>query len=86
MNRGANTSPVQSSDEQEEEITTMTKGQKAAITQAETQEKTLQLESLGTEDTSVNPADPTQGQDPTSVHAQNVEENKVPVAKDTSNQ
>ena len=41
MKRGMNTSPVQSSDEQEEEITTMTKGQKATITQAETQEETL---------------------------------------------
>ena len=38
---GMNTSPVQSVDEQEEEITTMTKGQKARITQAETQEVTL---------------------------------------------
>ena len=41
MKRGTNTSPVQSSDEQEEEITTMRKGQKATITQAETQEETL---------------------------------------------
>ena len=29
-------------------------------------------------------ADPTQGQDPTSVQAQNMEENGVPVAKDTN--
>ena len=50
MNRGTNTSPVQTSDEQEEEITTMTMGQKAAITQAETPEETLQPESLETED------------------------------------
>ena len=34
--RGMNTSPVQSLDEQEEEITTTAKGQKAAITQEET--------------------------------------------------
>ena len=34
----------------------------------------------------MNQADPTQGQDPTSVQAQNVEENKVPVAGDTSYQ
>ena len=40
MNRETNTSPVQTSDEQEEEITTMTKGQKATIIQAETQEET----------------------------------------------
>ena len=85
MNRGMNTSPVQTSDEQEEEITTMTTGQKAAITQAETQEETLQPESLETEDTSVKQVDPTQGQDLASVQAQNMEENKVPDAKDTSN-
>ena len=40
-NRGTNTSPVQTLDEQEEEVTTMTTGQKARITQAETQEETL---------------------------------------------
>ena len=85
MNRGTNTSPVQSSEEHEEEITTMTKGQKATITQAETQEETLQLESLGTKDTSVSQADPTQGQDPVSVQAHSMEENEVPVAEDTSN-
>ena len=50
MNRGMNTSFIQSQGEQEEEITTTTKGQKAVITQAETQEETLQLESLGKED------------------------------------
>ena len=86
MNRGMNTSPVQYLDEQEEGTTTMAKGQKAAITQAETQEETLQPESLETEDTSVNQTDPTQGQDPVSVQAQNMEENEVPVAKDTSDQ
>ena len=86
MSRGMNTSPVQSSDGQEEEITTMAKTQKAAITQAETQEETLQLESLETEDTSMNQADLIQGQDPTSAQAQNMEENEVPVAEDTSDQ
>ena len=85
MNRGMNTSPVQSSDEQEEEITTMTKGQKATITEAETQEETLQLESLSTEDTSMKQADPTQGQDPVSVQAQNMEENEAQDAEDTGN-
>ena len=84
MNRGMNTSPVQSSDEQEEETTA--KGQKATITQAETQEETLQLESLGTEDTGVNQVNPAQGQEPTSAQAQNVEVNEIPVTKDTSNQ
>ena len=41
LNRGMHTSPVQSSDEQDEEITATTKGQQATITQAETQEETL---------------------------------------------
>ena len=83
MHRGMNTSPVQSLDEQEEEITTTTKGQKATITQAETQEETLQLESLETKDNSMKQADPTQGQDLTSVQGQNMEENEVSDAKDT---
>ena len=84
MHRWMNTSPVQSSDEQEEEITMMTKGQKAIITQAETQEVTLQPESLETEDTNMKLADPTQGQDPTSVQDQNMEENEVQDAEDTN--
>ena len=62
----------------------MTKGQKATITQAETQEVTLQPESLETKDTSMKHADPTQGQDPASVQAQNIEENEVQDAKDTN--
>ena len=62
----------------------MTTGQKAAITQAETQEETLQLKSLETEDTSMKQADHPQGQDHTSVQAQNMEENEVPDAEDTS--
>ena len=37
-----NTSPVQNSDEQEEEITTTKTGQKGRITPAEMQEETLQ--------------------------------------------
>ena len=84
MNRGTITSPVQSSDKKEQEITTTAKGQKAGITQAETQEETLQLESLEAEDTGMKQADPTQGQEPTSAQAQNVEKNEIPVAKDTS--
>ena len=62
-----------------------TKGQKAIITQAETQEVTLQLESSETKDTSMKQADPTQGQDPMSVQAQNMEENGVQDAEDTNN-
>ena len=84
MNRGMNTYPVQTLDEQEEEITTTTTRQKAAITQAETQEETLQLESLENEDTGAKQANPTQDQDPASVQAHNMEENEVPDAEDTS--
>ena len=84
MNTGMNTFPIQILDEQEEEITTTTTGQKATITQAETPEDTLQLESLETEDTGVKQADPTQGQVPMSVQAQNMEENEVADTDDTS--
>ena len=84
MHRGTNTSPVQSSDEQVEKITTTTKERKAVITPAETQEESLQLESLETEDTSMKQADPTQGQALASVQALNMEENEVPDAKDTN--
>ena len=47
-NRGTNTSPVKTLDEQEEEVTTTNTGLKARITPAETQEETLQPESLET--------------------------------------
>ena len=60
-NRGTNTSPVQTLDEQEEEITTTKTGQKARIAPAETQEETLQLESLEIEDTNMKQVDPTPG-------------------------
>ena len=83
-NRGTNTSPVQTLDEQEEEVTTTNTGQKARITQAEMQEETLQLESLEIEDTGIKQADLMQGQDLEPVQAQNVEENEVPDAQDTS--
>ena len=80
MNRGMNTSPVQSLDEQQEETTTTSKGQKPVVTQADLQEETLQPEPSETEDTSMKQADPTY------VQAQDVEENEVPVAEDTSEQ
>ena len=47
-NRGTNTFPVQTLDEQEEEVTTSNTGQKAGITLAEMQEETLQPESSET--------------------------------------
>ena len=56
-NRGMNTSPVQSSDEQQEETKTTSKGQKPVVTQADLTEETLQLESPETEDTSTKQAD-----------------------------
>ena len=80
MNRGTNTSPVQSLGEQQEETATTSKGQKPVVTQADLQEETLQLESPETEDTSMKQADPTY------VQAQDMEENQVPVAEDTSEQ
>ena len=79
-----NTSPVQTSDEQEEEITTTKTGQKARITPAEMQEETLQPESLEIEDTGMKQVDPTPGQDSESLQAQNREENEAPAAEDTS--
>ena len=79
-NRGTNTSPVQSLDEQQEETMNTSKGQKPVVTQADLPEETLQLESPETEDTGAKQADPTY------IQAQDVEENQVPVAKDTSKQ
>ena len=46
-----NTSPVQSSDEQQDEARTTSKGQKPVVTQVDLQNETLQLESPETEDT-----------------------------------
>ena len=83
-NRGTNTSPVQTLDEQEEEIITTKTGQKVRITPVEIQEETLQPESVEIEDTNMKQEDPTPGQDSESLQAQNREENKVPDAKDTS--
>ena len=59
---------------------TTSKGQKPVVTQADLQKETLQLESPETEDTSLKQADPTY------VQAQDIEENVVPVAEDTSEQ
>ena len=83
-NRGMNTSPVQTSDEQEEEVTVTKTGQKAGITPAEMQEETLQPESLETEDIGMKQVDSTPGQDSESLQAQNMEENEVLDAEDTS--
>ena len=80
MDRGMNTSPVQFSDEQEDETKTTSKGQKPVATQAEQQEEILQLVSSETEDTGMKQADPTD------IQAPDIEDNEVPVAEDTSEQ
>ena len=59
MDKGMNISPASSSDEQQDEMKTTSKGQKPIVTQAELQENTLQLESPQTKDTSMKQADPT---------------------------
>ena len=59
LDRGTNTSPVQSLDEQQDETKTTSKGQKPVVTQADLQEETLQPESPETEDTGMKQADPT---------------------------
>ena len=78
MNRGMNTSPVPSFDEQQDKMKTTSKGQKPVVTQVELQENTLQLESLQMKDTSMKQADPT------IVQAQNIKENNKQVEEDTN--
>ena len=51
--KGTNTSPVPGPEEQEEEVITLNIGLQAGIIPAETQEETLQLESLETQDTGI---------------------------------
>ena len=82
--RETNTFPVQNSDEQEEEVVISNTAQKARITPAETQEETLQLESLETEDTSIKQVNPMHDPDSKSLQAQNIGQNVVPGAQDTS--
>ena len=83
-NRGTNTSPVPNPGEQEEEITIPNTGPQARITPAETQEETLQLESLEIEDTSIKQVSPMQNQDSKFFQAQNIGETEVPDSQDTS--
>ena len=78
MDRGMNTSPAPSSDEQQDEMKTTSKGQKPVVTQAELQENTLQLMSPQTEETVMKQADPTD------IQAKDVKENDEPVEEDTS--
>ena len=81
--RGTNTSPVSGQKEQEEEVTTTNTGLQARIIPAETQEETLQPESLETQDTGVKQVHIIQDQDSKSLQAQNIGEIKVPEAQDT---
>ena len=79
--RGTNTSPVPGPEEQEEEV--INTGLQARIIPAETQEETLQAESLETQDTGVKQIHTIEDQDSKSLQAQNIGEIKVPEAQDT---
>ena len=79
-NRGTNTSP----DKQEEEVIIQNTGPQARITPAETQEETLQLESLEIQDTGVKQVNPMQDKDSKFLQAQSIGETEVPDAQDTS--
>ena len=83
-NRWTNTSPVPNPDQQEEEVIIPNTGQQVRITPAETQEETLQLESLEIQDTSIEQVNPMQNQDSKSLQAQNIGETEEPDAQDTS--
>ena len=78
MDRGTNTSPVLSLDEQEVEIMTTSTGQQSVVTQAELQDNTLQPESPEIEETGVEQADPI------NVQTQDTEVNAKLVEVDTS--
>ena len=80
MDRGTNTSPVLSLDEQQVEITTTSTGQQPVVTQAELQDNTLQPESPEIEDTGREQADPI------NVQTQDIEENAKLVEVDTNEQ
>ena len=82
--RGTNTSPVSGAEEQEEEIITPNTGLQAGIIPAETQEKTLQPESLEIQDTSIKQVHIIQDQDSKPLQAQNIREIEVPDTGDTS--
>ena len=80
MERGMNTSPVSSSDEQQEEMKTTSKGQKPVVTQTELQENTQQPESPEIKDTCMKQVDPM------NIQAQDGKENDEAVEEDTSEQ
>ena len=82
-NRGTNISPVPAPDKQEEVITPNT-GLQARIIPAETQEETLHLESLETQDTGIKQVHTIQDPDSEPLQAQNIGETEVPDAQDTT--
>ena len=83
-NRGTNTSPVPDPEEQAKEVTTPNAGLQARIIPAETQEETLQPESLETQDTSIKQVHTIQDQDFEPLQAQNIGKIEVPDAQVTS--
>ena len=79
--RGTNTSPVPNPDEQEEQVIIPNTETQARITPAETQEETMQPESLETQDTSIKQVNPMQDHNSKSLQAQNIGETEVPDAQ-----
>ena len=82
--RGTNTSPVPGPEEQEEEVITPNTRLQARIIPAETQEETLQPESLETKNTGIKQTHAIQDQDSKPLQAQNIREIKVPEVQDTT--
>ena len=69
--RSTNTSPTSDLDEQDEEVIIQSIKPQAGITQADTQEETLQLESLETEDTGIKKVHTPKDQNAGPIQAQN---------------
>ena len=72
--RSTNTSPISEPEEQEEEVIITSANPEAGIIQADTQEKTLQLESSEIEDTSVKEVDTQEDQNTGPTETQNTED------------
>ena len=83
-NRGTNTTPVPGPEEQVEEVITSNTGLQAGIIPVETQEETLQPESLETQDTGINHDHTIYDQDSKHLQAQNIEEIEVLDTQDTN--
>ena len=83
-NRGTNTSPIPNPAKQEEEDMIPNTGPQAGIAPAETQEETLQPESLEIQDTGVKQVNPMPDQDSESLQVKNIGKTEVPDAQDIS--